>query len=164
MNLQRLKASDLQSEVIPITLYSPIKRNREHRQLKSCMSPLRTIGSFDSGGVNENRTHDLLLARQMLSQLSYNPIYKHKMGLEPTMSLFVFTVLRLSRFFLFLSRTVYPNSSTYVSINLQLYGAIFGTSDEIRTHIYCVISTAPKPLGYTCMWRPRWDLNPRPPA
>ena len=40
------------------------------------------------GGDNRNRTGDLLLAKQALSQLSYTPIYKmvDLAGLEPATS------------------------------------------------------------------------------
>ena len=42
-------------------------------QFSRCIQPVR-LAPCGAGGDNENRTRDLLLARQALSQLSYAPM------------------------------------------------------------------------------------------
>jgi hypothetical protein len=39
-----------------------------------------TAGVVPSGGANRDRTDDLLLAKQALSQLSYGPIFQGTLG------------------------------------------------------------------------------------
>ena len=39
-----------------------------------------TAGVAPSGGANRDRTDDLLLAKQALSQLSYGPIFQGTLG------------------------------------------------------------------------------------
>ena len=48
------------------------------------IEPATTISIiYKNGGTGENRTRDPLLARQMLSQLSYGPILVAEAGVEP---------------------------------------------------------------------------------
>ena len=43
---------------------------------------LESLLGKDSNGDNEIRTHDPLLARQVLSQLSYTPIIRHPLLIQ----------------------------------------------------------------------------------
>ena len=51
----------------------PIKTNVPHKPIKSPEDPTSEAQSAKDGGADRDRTDDLLLAKQALSQLSYGP-------------------------------------------------------------------------------------------
>ena len=52
---------------------TPALRGRSSCVANSCFSYGRAIGGVTAGGARRDRTDDLLLAKQALSQLSYGP-------------------------------------------------------------------------------------------
>jgi hypothetical protein len=51
---------------------------KEHARRKDCVKTLmQVVRSSKNGGANRDRTDDLLLAKQALSQLSYGPAPRH---------------------------------------------------------------------------------------
>ncbi len=56
----------------------PIHNLKEHKQISKNQSEFLKLPeeNMENGGAGRNRTDDLLLAKQALSQLSYSPTVK----------------------------------------------------------------------------------------
>ena len=82
----------------PTLRLSGVRSN--HLSYKPMLFRRRILSSFALGGDEENRTPDPLLARQVLSHLSYTPIFT---GLR----IFIFSISTFTRFTL-LFEGLYP--------------------------------------------------------
>ena len=82
---------------MPATGIEPVREYKSRRILSPVRLPVpprRHFSSYLLSGTNRARTYDPLLVRQMLSQLSYDPIYyicilliqATRKGLEPSTS------------------------------------------------------------------------------
>ena len=76
MTEQTEKANDqrIRTKTVLVFLSMIMIRNKYRKKLSSCAEFL-----FTYGGAKEDRTPDPLLAKQVLSQLSYNPMYINSM-------------------------------------------------------------------------------------
>ena len=65
---------ECRTRLVSSELLKSSRKNKMHCETRRLRAALRAASCVEPGGANRDRTGDLLLAKQALSQLSYGPV------------------------------------------------------------------------------------------